>query len=38
MKTDKTSQDQVPEHLRGRWGGFFQWLGKAVLRAIEEWK
>ena len=34
MKTDKTLQDQVPEHLRGRWGGFFQWLGKAVLSSI----
>jgi len=34
MKTGKTSQDQVPEHLRGGWGGFFQWLGKAVLSSI----
>jgi 1-acyl-sn-glycerol-3-phosphate acyltransferase len=34
MKTDKTPQDQVPEHLRGRWGGFFQWLGKVVLSSI----
>ena len=34
MKTGKTSQDQVPEHLRGRRGGFLQWLGKVVLSSI----
>ena len=31
MKLAKISKNQVPEHLRGKWGGSFQWLGKIVL-------
>ena len=31
MKPVKASQNQVPEHLRGKWGGFLQWLGSTTL-------
>lgn len=31
MKLAKISKNQVPEHLRGKWGSSFQWLGKIVL-------
>ena len=34
MKLARISKDQVPEHLRGKWGRVFQWLGKIVLGSL----
>jgi len=34
MKLAKASQNQVPQHLRGRWGAFFQWLGSSTLSVL----
>ena len=31
MKLAKITKDQVPDHLKGKWGAFFQWLGKLVI-------
>ena len=37
MKLAKITKDQVPDHLKGKWGTFFQWLGKLVI-GYSGWK